>query len=207
VRSDVRANRERLVKAASHLRSRAGTNGVSMGDVADLAGMSQATAYRHFSSVDAVLQEFRRSVGAKLLNFTDAQTLSGVALLDAVSRQWIQLVLAHGQAMIQTRSSEGYLRRLRNRPSYLSDQALALQRPLTQACTELGLPEPGDEGMFLWNIFFDPREITDLGSAGGMSETMVGDLLVATFLGALRGWFASNVPYPARPDPKRARFH
>jgi AcrR family transcriptional regulator len=188
MRSDVRLNRERLVEAASHLMAQSGSGSVSMGRVADRAGISQATAYRHFPSVEAVLDEFRRGVGAQLSSFSAAQSLSGLALLDAVSRHWIQLVLAHGQAMIRTRSPEGYLRRLRVEPSNLSDQASALQRPLAEVCRELGLPELGDEAMFLWNIFFDPREITDLCSTAGFSASTAGDHLVATLLGALQGW-------------------
>ncbi len=186
-RSDTERNRRKLVKAGAELAASRGP-GLRMGEIAENAGLSLATAYRHFGSPDEVLAQFRFDVGLKLYEFSKQQKATGVALLDAVSRQWITLVQRFGAAMVHTRSEEGYLARLRAGTGYLTVQADALAEPIRQTCVELQLPDPGDEGLFLWNILFDPREIFDLINTVGMSRDEVADRLVHTYCAALRGW-------------------
>lgn len=190
-RSDTQRNRRRLVAAGAELAASQGS-GLRMNDIAETAGLSLATAYRHFGSPDEVLAQFRFDVGLKLYEFSKQQDATGVALLDAVSRKWVTLVQRFGAAMVTTRSREGYLARLRAGTGYLTVQADALADPIRQAAVELGLPDPGDEGLFLWNILFDPREIFDLTSTLGMSADDAGHRLVATFCGALKGWTAAQ---------------
>ncbi len=187
MRSDTERNRRRLIKAAAFLVSRHGTN-VKMVDVAERAEVATATAYRHFGSVDEILAEYRFDVGLRLLEYSRRSELTGVALLTDVSREWVRLVVKHGGAMVHTRSDIGYLERLRSGARYLTVQADALQRPIAEAAAELALADPGDEGMFLWNILFDPREIFDLLGTVGLTEEQVTTRLVGAFCGALAGW-------------------
>ncbi|KUM42102.1 MULTISPECIES: TetR/AcrR family transcriptional regulator [Micrococcaceae] len=188
MRSDTQRNRRQLVKAAGQLfASRRGT--ISMTDVAKHAEISTATAYRHFASVEDILAEYRFGVGEKLRDYSlKQQEMSGVELLTAVSRKWVDLVTRHGGAMLYTRSGEGYLARLRTGAYYLTVQADALERPLREAVEELGLPPIGDEAMFLWNILFDPREILDLITTVGLSKDQVTARLISALKGALAGW-------------------
>ncbi|MFK4639416.1 TetR/AcrR family transcriptional regulator [Paenarthrobacter histidinolovorans] len=188
MRSDTQRNRRQLVKAAGQLfASRRGT--ISMTDVAKHAEISTATAYRHFASVEDILAEYRFGVGEKLRDYSlKQQEMSGVELLTAVSRKWVDLVTRHGGAMLYTRSGEGYLARLRTGAYYLTVQADALERPLREAVEELGLPPIGDEAMFLWNILFDPREILDLINTVGLTKDHVTARLISALKGALRGW-------------------
>jgi AcrR family transcriptional regulator len=187
MRSDTQRNRRQLVKAAGQLfAARRGT--VSMSEVARQAEISSATAYRHFASVEDILAEYRFGVGEKLRDFSLKQESSGVELLTAVSRKWVDLVTRHGGAMLYTRSGEGYLARLRSGAFYLRVQADALERPLREACDELGLPDLGDEAMFLWNILFDPREILDLINTVGLTKEQATGRLISALKGALAGW-------------------
>ncbi|PRB41059.1 TetR family transcriptional regulator [Arthrobacter sp. MYb23] len=188
MRSDTQRNRRQLVKAAGQLfASRRGA--ISMTDVAKHAEISTATAYRHFASVEDILAEYRFGVGEKLRDYSlKQQEMSGVELLTAVSRKWVDLVTRHGGAMLYTRSGEGYLARLRTGAYYLTVQADALERPLREAVEELGLPTIGDEAMFLWNILFDPREILDLINTVGLSKDQVTARLISALKGALKGW-------------------
>lgn len=188
MRSDTQRNRRQLVKAAGQLfASRRGT--ISMTDVAKHAEISTATAYRHFASVEDILAEYRFGVGEKLRDYSlKQQEMSGVELLTAVSRKWVDLVTRHGGAMLYTRSGEGYLARLRTGAYYLTVQADALERPLREAVEELGLPPIGDEAMFLWNILFDPREILDLINTVGLTKDQVTARLISALKGALAGW-------------------
>jgi AcrR family transcriptional regulator len=191
VRSDTERNRRRLVKAAAFLASRRRTE-VKMAEVAERAEVAAATAYRHFGSVEEILAEYRFDVGLRLLTFSQKTQSHGVTLLSEVSAEWVRLVVKHGRAMVHTRSDEGYLARLRSGAHYLTVQAEALARPIAEAAEELELPVPGDEGHFLWNILFDPREIFDLMDTVGLSVTQTSRRLVAAYCGSLRGWLADG---------------
>ncbi len=191
MRSDTERNRRRLIKSAAFLASRHGSD-VKMADVAERAEVATATAYRHFGSVDEILAEYRFDVGLRLLEFSQKSDLSGVELLSAVSREWVRLVVKHGGSMVHTRSDEGYLVRLRAGARYLTVQADALSRPITEAAAELGIDDPGDEGLFLWNILFDPREIFDLLRTVGLTEEETARRLVGALCGAMKGWAESR---------------
>jgi AcrR family transcriptional regulator len=187
MRSDTRRNRKHLIKAAGELYATA-SGPVNMVDLAKHAEISTATAYRNFASVGEVLTAYRYEVGLQLREYSSKQNLEGLALLEAVSRKWVALVVKSGAAMVHTRSPEGYLARLRQGAEYLQVQADALERPLREATQELGLGDLGDEAMFLWNILFDPREIFDLINTMGLSKDKASALLMSTLRGALSGW-------------------
>ena len=89
--------------------------------------------------------------------------------------------------MVHTRSAQGYLARIRAGAYYLTVQAEALERPLAEMARDLGT-DPGDEALFLWNVFFDPREIFDLIHSAGLTPEQASDRLVRTFTAALNGW-------------------
>ncbi|MBT8160910.1 MULTISPECIES: TetR/AcrR family transcriptional regulator [Arthrobacter] len=191
LRVDMKRNRSLLVSAAGRLFG-AGRS-ATMSDVASAAGISTATAYRHFASVDDILAAYRFEVGRELLEFTKAQESCGLELLKAVCRKWVELVVQHGESMVHTRSAEGYLARVRGGAYYLTVQAEALERPLEEACKALGIPYPGDEALFLWNGFFDPREVFDLIRSLGLSVEHASARLVRTLTAALAGWSGSRI--------------
>jgi AcrR family transcriptional regulator len=186
LRSDTLRNRKLIVKAAGKLFAEG--RQATMADIARSAEVSTATAYRHFASVDDVLARFRFEVGSELLHFSGQQEATGLELLRIVSTKWVSLVVMHGRAMVHTRSGEGYLARLRSGAAHLTVQADALQAPLRDTCLELGIRDPGDQAMFLWNVLFDPREIFDVIETLGLSAEDTADRLVATLVGALKGW-------------------
>ena len=71
---------------------------------------------------------------------------------------------------------------------HLTVQAEALRRPLEEASRELGTQPRGDEALFLWNAFFDPRELFDLIRTVGLTPEQASRRLVLTYTAALRGW-------------------
>ncbi|MFJ6453861.1 TetR/AcrR family transcriptional regulator [Paenarthrobacter sp. NPDC091669] len=190
LRIDMQRNRMLLVDAAGRLFG-AGLS-ATMSEIAAESGISTATAYRHFASVDDVLAAYRFEVGRELLEFSRAAEAEGLELLNAVCHKWVQLVVQHGASMVHTRSAEGYLARVRAGAYYLTVQAEALQRPLEEASRALGIEHPGDEALFLWNGFFDPREIYDLIGSLDLTPEQVSARLVRTFTAALTGWSASR---------------
>ncbi|MFJ6535103.1 TetR/AcrR family transcriptional regulator [Paenarthrobacter sp. NPDC091711] len=190
LRIDMQRNRKLLVDAAGRLFG-AGRS-ATMSEIAAEAGISTATAYRHFASVDDVLASYRFEVGRELLEFSRASEAEGLELLNAVCHKWVRLVVRHGASMVHTRSAEGYLARVRAGAYYLTVQAEALERPLEEASRALGIQHPGDEALFLWNGFFDPREIYDLIGSLNLTAEQVSARLVRTFTAALTGWSASR---------------
>ncbi|MFK0002378.1 TetR/AcrR family transcriptional regulator [Paenarthrobacter sp. NPDC090522] len=190
LRVDMQRNRMLLVDAAGRLFG-AGRS-ATMSQIAAEAGISTATAYRHFASVDDALAAYRFEVGRELLEFSRTQTSAGLELLEVVCAKWVHLVVQHGESMIHTRSAEGYLARVKAGAYYLTVQADALALPLREACRELALPHPGDEALFLWNGFFDPREINDLIQSLQLTAEQASARLVRTFTAALTGWSASR---------------
>lgn len=195
MRSDTERNRRRLIKAAAYLVARKGSS-VRMIDVAERAEVSTATAYRHFGSVDEILAQFRFDVGQRLLDFSTKCEDHGLEKLQAICEHWVRLVVKHGGAMVHTRSDQGYLARLRASTQYLTVQADALLPAITDAAEELGIQDPGDEALFIWNLLFDPREIFDLLRTVGMTEEQAGRRLFAAFCGAMVGWDADKSGRP-----------
>lgn len=159
-----------------------------MAGVAEAAGLSVATAYRHFTSVEEILAAYRFEVGRRLYDFSHRQDAEGLELLRVVCTEWVRLVVRHGGSMVQMRSSEGYLARMRDGTCYLTVQAEALRRPLEEASRELGTPLQGDESLFLWNAFFDPREVFDLIHTVGLTPEQASRRLLLTYTAALGGW-------------------
>ncbi|TPG58341.1 TetR/AcrR family transcriptional regulator [Ewingella americana] len=191
MRSDTERNRRNLIQAAARLFEKA-DGPISMTEIAAEAEVSVATAYRQFSSVEEVLNTYRRDVGVLLLEFSQQQTSSGLQRLENVSRYWIKLVRERGAAMVPMRNRRGYLERLWEGADYLLVQADAVRPPLREAMEEMGLPDIGDKAVFLWNILFDPREIFDLVDTVGLSEKEVGTQLMSVLVGGLNGWATAN---------------
>lgn len=187
LRSDTERNRRNLIRAAVQSSS-ADDEPLNMTEVAHRAEVSPATAYRQFSSVDDILDEYRFEVGCRMRDYAATLTGFGLRRLEALCRCWVSLVVDHGEAMVANRSKRGYLDRLRQDTYYLTVQAEALLEPLQESATELGIRDIGDEALFLWNLLFDPREIFDLLNTVGLNEQRVGTQLFGAFKGALVGW-------------------
>jgi AcrR family transcriptional regulator len=186
VRSDTERNRQLLMDAAETLMAET-TESVTMRQIASAAGVSAATAYRYFGSVNGLVEAFRSQAIEGVVEFSNSCEEQGIALLDAVCCRWVQVVTEHGKAMSHTRSRIGYLSRLGDGAPDLMMQQAAMRRPLAEACSELGLPDLGDMALFVWNQIFDPRDVLDLMDVHGWSSSQVSARLLSTLIGALRG--------------------
>ncbi|MEU8691140.1 TetR/AcrR family transcriptional regulator [Streptomyces sp. NPDC048665] len=186
-RSDAQRNRKRLLDATGEmLRSQPGN--VSVPVVAKLAGLSSATAYRYFPSLDELLTAYLHEVIVALRDYSHDCPKTGTALFEDVVREWGRLLTVYGTAMIQLRSREGFLQRLRSNDAVIGAVRDAWERPVRSVMRKLGIPdEQFDHALFLYNILFDPREVLDLVAEGlPLDEAL--DRLVGAYYGALRGW-------------------
>ena len=137
LRSDTLRNRKLIIRAAGRLFAEG--RQATMADIARAAEVSTATAYRHFrlrgrGPGPVPVRGRQRTPGIQ-----QAAAGDRVELLRLVSSKWVTLVVAHGRAMVHTRSGEGYLARLRTGATHLTVQADALSAALSDTCRELGI--------------------------------------------------------------------
>ncbi|MGW6461422.1 TetR/AcrR family transcriptional regulator [Streptomyces sp. NPDC055078] len=188
LRSDTRRNRRRLLEAVGEL-ARESPDELTMQAVASRAEIGPATAYRYYSSIDDVLAAYVLSVVEELRDFSVTSTAQGRPLFDAFVDKWVDLLTAHGPALVQLRSRRGYLERLHNGNAIIAAMRDAWSGPVRGLLDDLGLPDEMLEyALFLSNMIFDPREIQDLLQETRLSRREVITRLTEAFRGALRGW-------------------
>jgi AcrR family transcriptional regulator len=191
VRRDAERNRARLIDAAEVLLTRSPTL-VTMGEVAREAGLSPATAYRYFPSIEDLLDAFLQEVVTGLRDFSHDCAARGHRLHHEVVDEWIRLIRVHGAGMIQTRSRRGYLSRLHEQDPVIVAAREAWERPIRVIMRLENIPDDRFEvALFLHNILFDPREIVDL-LHSGMEVDEVNTHLSNAFSGALTSWSAGG---------------
>jgi AcrR family transcriptional regulator len=190
VRKDGLHNREKLIDAAGDLVRVSGST-VPMNAIADRAGVSLATAYRHFPSVEAIFEAYMLRLALEWREYSLSLSSTGFVLLAEVARRWVDLCLVHGPATVHMRSRRGYLVRLHEGADYLLALRDALLRPLACLFEALNLEPSRDleqRALFLWNLLFDPREIVDLTQEVGLSPHQCTVQLLAAHRGALLAW-------------------
>ena len=162
-RADTRRTRERLIDAVQAWVREHDAPPTRLTDVASLAGVSTATAYRHFASVDDVIQAFVLQLPTRAAELFDS---SGGATDDALdsfirwNESWIEACLEHGPLAVHLRSSQGFLQRRHDGDPVITF-ACAQIEPLLDALD-------GDTTLmlFTWNVTSDPREVLDLQRMG-----------------------------------------
>jgi len=162
-RADTRRTRERLVRAVHAWVHEHDAPPTRLTDVASLAGVSTATAYRHFASVDDVIQAVVLQLPMRAAELFDSSGGATDDELDSFARwneSWINACLEHGALAIHLRSSRGFLQRRREGDPVIAF-ACALIEPLLDALD-------GDTTLmlFTWNVTSDPREVLDLRRMG-----------------------------------------
>lgn len=187
VRSDSVRNEQALVRAVGEL-LREDPEAATMPTVADRAGLSLATAYRYFPTLDALHRRFMLSVVERLLEETENLHETGQERFVAILRRWLTVVDKYGPAMVLVRSREGFLTRLEQG----EPQTVALDRIWGSAIrgimAEEGVPpDRYDLALSLYNALLNSREILDLRVARGMDDEQLSSHLVRVFKGAVSG--------------------
>ncbi|MEV7979878.1 TetR/AcrR family transcriptional regulator [Streptomyces sp. NPDC086519] len=163
---------------------------MSVARIAQRAGLSSATAYRYFPSLDELLTTYLHDVIVRLRDYSHDCPKTSTALFEDVVHEWGRLLTMYGTAMIQLRSREGFLHRLRSNDAVISTVRDAWERPVRSVMRKLGVPDDQfDHALFLYNVLFDPREVLDLVGEGLPLDDAL-DRLIAAYYGALRGWAA-----------------
>lgn len=190
LRRDGAANRRRLLDAAGILVRRSDTP-VTVPAVAQAAGLSTATAYRHFASLDDLVTAYLHLVTTQLRDFSHDCPQTGPALFEAVMREWLRLLTINGEAQIQIRSRRGFLERLHEGDAVIGAVRDAWERPIRMLLREDGLPDSVfDPALWMINALLDPREILDL-RGQGLTDDQIVSRCLAAIRGAVRGWAAA----------------
>lgn len=186
-RQDAVRNRNKLLAAAGEILT-TDPAAVSMPAVAQQAGLSVATAYRYFSTLEELISAYVYSTIVELRNFSHDCPLTGTALFEAVAAERVSLVRVHGAATVQVRSRQGFIARLREQDPVISAVRDIWERPIRSVLRHFELGDAHFEhALFLYNVLFDPRDILDL-LAADLDEAEVVRRLTGAFYGAVRGW-------------------
>jgi AcrR family transcriptional regulator len=198
LRRDSRESRRKLLDATGRMLAD-GTRPRSLEQVAIESGLSGATAYRHFASLDDLLRAYAHRTILTMADFAAGQTATGEELLRLVTAEWIRVTKERGPAMVQLRSRRGWLARRKEGDPIIRDTCVYLEPALRGIIAEEDLPEETLEvGLFLWNITFDPREILDLMQTLGWSDEQVLDRLLRLFHAGMRAAVADQPPRAAK---------
>ena len=187
MRKDAECNRRRLIDAAEVVLLES-PKSITVVSIAEAAGLSSATAYRYFPTLEDLLDTFLREIVIRLRDYSHECSGRGLKLYEDVVHEWIRLVGIHGRGMVQARSRRGYPTRLHEHDPVISAVRDAWERPVRAIMRLEGVAEDHFEyGVFLHNLLFDPREIIDL-MASGMNEPEIKSRLILAYRGAIRGW-------------------
>jgi hypothetical protein len=94
--------------------------------------------------------------------------------------------------MVQLRSKQGFLTRLRENDELINAVREAWERPIRGVMRHHDVPdEYFDHALFLYNMMFDPREILDLVDAG-QTERQTLRRLTQAYYGAVAGWVRAD---------------
>lgn len=161
-RADTRRTRDKLVEALRQWVTMHGAPPQRLAEVAELAGVSNATAYRHFASLDDVIQAVVLELPVRAVELFET-TNTGDDPLDAFrqwNRCWVEACLECGGLAVHLRSPAGFLQR-RNEGDPVIGYACDQIEPLLAALA-------GDTTLmlFTWNLTSDPREVLDLHRLG-----------------------------------------
>lgn len=182
-RADGRRNRARLLAAVGE-ELQCGRR-FTLAEVAERVGLSTATAYRHFSSAEEVVEAY---VGG----FWDDMDARALEIADddfpGFCRAWVDAVLDWGAALVYLRSRDGFLaRRAAGDPRV--GRLLAVAEPRIRAelrAAGAAGPSELDYVLAVWNALADPREILDQRRVLGWSGAHLSESLCRTVRAAIR---------------------
>ncbi len=179
-RADSRDSRTRLIDAVGAFAAEHHHRPVRLTDLSTLAGVSPATAYRHFTSADDAINAFLARLPERAVElFASTKEAAGpVERLHQWNQAWVASCRTYSSVSVGLRSTEGFLaRRKRGEPvvRYVCDAVEPLLRPLTNEPAAL---------LLVWNAVSDPREVLDMAQTLRWSAARSARFITDTVVGA-----------------------
>ncbi|MEO7398844.1 MAG: TetR/AcrR family transcriptional regulator [Ilumatobacteraceae bacterium] len=180
-RSDSRNTRLRLIEAVGDLVRTKGLEPRRLADVAEHAGVSVATAYRHFTSVDDVVRAHVVQLperAAELFDRNQRLELTDADRFQRWNQAWVRACLDHGPSAVHLRSTAGFLERRAHGDPVVAFVCRHVE-PLLSAFDGDVLPL-----LVVWNVVSDPREVLDLHVTLKWSGQRIARFITTTTLAA-----------------------
>ena len=182
-RLDARRSRRALLQAAGELLQSG--QAFSLSEVAQRAGVSTATAYRHFHSAESVadvyVAGFLDDLEARAMDVQEIPPPAEDLLLRCSI--WVQAVLDWGHPLTRLRSPQGFLKRYLAGDDDMGRAAEFIAPTLGRLLVDR--PSLGPDLIYLlsvWNALSDPREILDQHEALGWTPSAIAQRLCETLL-------------------------
>jgi AcrR family transcriptional regulator len=150
-----------------------------LADLAAWAGISVATAYRHFASIDDVVRAYVLRLpenAAERFTRADRVDLPSADRLHRWNRAWVRACLQFGTVAVHLRSPDGFLRRRADGEpavTFVCQQVEPLLAALQADVVML---------LVVWNAVSDPREVLDLHQTLGWSDERIARFITETTL-------------------------
>lgn len=179
-RADSRHTHARLIAAVHEWVERHGNAPERLADVAALAGVATATAYRHFASVDDAIQAFVLQLpvrAVELFEASDRPSDAPATRLHRWNESWVASCIEHGPLAVHLRSARGFLERRADGDPVISYACSRIEPLLDDLEGDTILQ------LFMWNVTSDPREVLDLVGLGWTEQEIaefVTDSVLAT---------------------------
>ncbi|ROO82949.1 TetR family transcriptional regulator [Actinocorallia herbida] len=188
-RSDFLASRRALLGAVETLLAERRGPHFSLTELAQEAGISTATAYRHFPDVRGALEAYYEQLILGLIEQMNALPDEGdpIARFEAVCLLWVQQGSRWARAAVHIRSWRGFLDRLHDGDPLVR----AIHETLAEVLGALWAaghiaPQPIEYAVLVWETLFDERVIVDLLDTLDWPVERVAAELTQTVLSALR---------------------
>jgi AcrR family transcriptional regulator len=173
---------------------------VTLPELAREAGVSTATAYRHFGDVEELRTDFYNRIFDRVIRAIEELTAqyAGLDLFHRVCLTWVELELPWARAATHIRSAEGILERVQRGEHLSSSYHRLVTGVLDQLIADGVVPEQDiDYAALLWLTIFDERVFVDLHTAKGMEPYEISHRLGTSLLAVLK----QGDQYPAQHRP------
>jgi AcrR family transcriptional regulator len=181
-------SRQKLLDALGRLLEHQGLD-VTLPELAREAGVSSATAYRHFDDVEEVRAEFYNRIFDRVIRAIEELTerYTGLDLFHRVCQTWVELELPWARAATYIRSAEGILERVQRGEGLSSSYHRLVTGVLDQLIAAGVIPaQDTDYAALLWLTIFDERVFVDLHTAKGMESYEISHRLGTSLLAVLK---------------------
>jgi AcrR family transcriptional regulator len=188
LRRDAQEHRDALLGAVGVLLAERGP-GFSLTEVAQRAGVSNATAYRHFGDAADAIAGYSERFTRDLLAAFDAlrPAADPLTAIRDLCQEWVRQAASWGPAAVYLRSPRGFLARLADRDPFITGLHERLECLVRVAIRAGVLPRQDVRyAVLIWVTIFDERVVVDLIGDLGLSPRQAARRMTVTLLAALR---------------------
>jgi AcrR family transcriptional regulator len=155
-RSDSQRTQRRLIDGVQTFVEEHGIAPLRLTDIATHTGISLATAYRHFESIEDLLQAHIVQLPQRAVALNRIGRASAEEALHRWNLAWVDACLEFGPTAVNLRSSKGFLERRAAKDPSVTLVCMHVE-PLLASFTSKPVAL-----LLAWNALSDPREVLDM---------------------------------------------